>query len=352
MIMTEIIDFRSDTVTKPSPEMWEAVKSLTDADLGDDVEREDPTVNALEEKCAKLVGKEAALFVTSGTQGNLTSLLTHTQPGEEILIEEYAHIYKYEVGGAARLGGLVMRTYPSHKGIFDPFALQSVIHYAEDIHEIPTSMICLENTHNYHGGVILPVDLFQKTRKFADKNQLKVHLDGARIFNAAVAKNVPVSDFIQYVDSVQFCLSKGLCCPVGSIIAGSEEFIAKARKVRKMLGGGWRQAGILAAMGLVAVEENWIHRLQDDHRNAQLLAKGLQEILPDIHIEKPQTNIVMLPISQNLNPYELSQKLQKEGILQFDMGPRIRFVTHYGITKEDIEKSLPIIQKVILDTIN
>ncbi|RLI66771.1 MAG: threonine aldolase [Promethearchaeia archaeon] len=349
--MPQIFDFRSDTVTKPSSEMWEAIKSLKNDDLGDDVEREDPTVNKLEEKCAKLVGKEAALFVTSGTQGNLTSLLTHTHPGEEILIEEYAHIYKYEVGGAARLGGLVMRTYPSQKGIFDPFNLQPLIHYAEDIHEIPTTMICLENTHNYHGGVILPVDLFQNIRKFADSNNLKVHLDGARIFNAAVAKGIPASEFTQYVDSVQFCLSKGLSCPVGSIIAGSEEFITKARKIRKMLGGGWRQAGILAAMGLVAIEDNWIHRLQEDHQNAQLLARGIQDAFPDFHIEMPETNIVMLPVPENINAYELSQQLQKEGIYQFDMGPRIRFVTHYGITADDIENSILVIEKVILNAL-
>ncbi|WP_457556984.1 threonine aldolase family protein [Candidatus Harpocratesius sp.] len=349
--MPRIFDYRSDTVTKPSPAMWEAVKKLTNADLGDDVELEDPTINRLESKCAKLVGKEAALFVTSGTQGNLVSILTQTHPGEEILIEENAHIYKWEVGGAARIGGLVMRTFPSDKGIFDPKNLQYLIHYADDVHEVPTSMICLENTHNYHGGVVLPVELFEKTRKFADENNLKVHLDGARIFNASVSSGIPVSEYTKYVDSVQFCLSKGLACPVGSIIAGSQEFINKARKVRKMLGGGWRQAGILAAMGLVATEEKWISRLQEDHQNAQLLAKGLKEISPNLNINIPQTNIVMFPVPTNINPAKLSQDLKKHGILQHDIGQRLRFVTHYGLSAEDIEESIPIIQKVITEAI-
>jgi len=237
----KIIDLRSDTVTKPSPEMWEYVKSMGNSRLGDDVMGEDPTVNELEEKAAKIVGKEAALFVTSGSQGNLVSLLSQTKPGDEILLEELSHIYGHEVGSAARIGGLMIRTYPSNKGVPSFEYLQSLIRDKEDIHEPPSSLICAENTHNYHGGAIISIDVLKRIKEFASNNELKFHLDGARIFNAAVGLNVPVTEFTKYADTVMFCLSKGLSCPVGSIAAGSKESIIKARKFRKMLGDAWRR---------------------------------------------------------------------------------------------------------------
>ncbi|MEE9213930.1 MAG: threonine aldolase family protein, partial [Thermodesulfobacteriota bacterium] len=290
----KIVDLRSDTVTKPSPEMWEMIKSMDNSMLGDDVEREDPTVNILEEKAAHIVGKEAALFVTSGTQGNLVSLLSQTNPGEEILLEELSHIFGHEVGSAARIGGLMINTFSSKKGVPSLNHLQDLIRNKEDIHEPPTTLLCAENTHNFHGGAILKPEVLRELKSFAEKNELKFHLDGARIFNASVALNQPVTQFTRHVDSVMFCLSKGLSCPVGSIVAGPKEFISKARKFRKMLGGGMRQAGIIASFGLVALEPKWIKRLEDDHKNAKLLADGLDNLDSSIKVHKPDTNIVIV----------------------------------------------------------
>jgi len=347
-----IIDLRSDTVTKPSPEMWDAVKSLDNSKLGDDVEREDPTVNELETKAAKLMGKESALFVTSGTQGNLTSILSQTQPGEEVLLEEHCHIFKWEVSGISRIGGLIPRPFASNKGVFNPSDLEPLVNSETDGHHFNTSLITLENTHNYHGGIALKPGLFEDTRIFANKFDLKVHLDGARIFNSCVAQKIPITDFTKRVDSIQFCLSKGLSCPIGSIIAGSNDFIQKARIFRKLLGGGWRQAGIIAVMGLIALEKSWIERLAEDHGNAKLLAHGISELKGDIpiHILQPDTNIILIEFTKSLSHQKLLQlvaDLNKHGILCFDMGPRIRLVTHYGITKEDINYSIPIIQQTL-----
>ena len=339
-----IIDFRSDTVTKPSPQMWSKLKALENSDLGDDVEGEDPTVNELEQKAAKLVGKESALLATSGTQGNLIALLSQTVPGDEILIEERSHIYKWEVGGAARIGGLMVRTFPSNKGNFVPKKLQPLIRH-KDIHEPITSLICLENTHNDHGGIALHIDLFKDTKSFADKNNLKIHLDGARIFNAAVALNQPVTEFTKYVDSVQFCLSKGLACPIGSILAGSTELINKARKFRKMLGGGMRQAGIVAAMPLVALESNWIARLAEDQRNAFRLYEGLLDSGFQINIQKPDTNILMVEFPENVPMHKIVDSLNKAGIKTHDTAQRIRFVTHYGLNEDDVDYGIEVILK-------
>ena len=340
-----IVDFRSDTVTKPSPNMWKKLKSLENSDLGDDVEEEDPTVNELEHKAAKLFGKEAALLVTSGTQGNLIALLSQTEPGDEILIEERCHIYKWEVGGAARLGGLMVRPFSSNKGNFNPNKLQPLIRH-KDIHEPATTLICLENTHNDHGGIALSPDLFKATRSFAIKNDLKIHLDGARIFNAAVALNQPVTEFTKYVDSIQFCLSKGLACPVGSILAGSSEMIKRARKFRKMLGGGMRQAGIIAAMPLVALESEWIARLADDHKNAYRFYEGLKKTNLPIRVQKPDTNIIMVEFPENVFMPKIVDLLNDSGIKTFDTGQRIRFVTHFGINEDDIDYSVDLVRKV------
>ncbi|QEE15223.1 low specificity L-threonine aldolase [Promethearchaeum syntrophicum] len=339
-----IIDFRSDTVTKPSPEMWNKLKTLDNSNLGDDVEGEDPTVNELERKAAKLVGKEAAILASSGTQGNLISLLSQTSPGDEILIEERSHIYKWEVGGAARLGGLMVRTFPSNKGSFIPSKLQPLIRH-KDIHEPVTSLICLENTHNDHGGIALPISLFKETESFANKNNLKIHLDGARIFNAAVALNQPVTEFTKFVDSVQFCLSKGLSCPIGSILAGSSEMINKARKFRKMVGGGMRQAGIIAAMPLVALESKWIARLAEDQKNAFRLYEGLLDSGLKINVQKPDTNILMVGFPENAPMSKIIELLNNDGIKTHDTDQRIRFVTHYGLNEDDVDYSIEIILK-------
>jgi threonine aldolase len=337
----KIIDLRSDTVTKPSPEMWEYVKSMGNSRLGDDVMGEDPTVNELEEKAAKIVGKEAALFVTSGSQGNLVSLLSQTKPGDEILLEELSHIYGHEVGSAARIGGLMIRTYPSNKGVPSFEYLQSLIRDKEDIHEPPSSLICAENTHNYHGGAIISIDVLKRIKEFASNNELKFHLDGARIFNAAVGLNVPVTEFTKHADTVMFCLSKGLSCPVGSIAAGSKESIIKARKFRKMLGGGMRQAGIIAAFGLLALEPKWIKRLDEDHKNAKQLAQGLKNFNLPIKIHPTDTNIVIIEMLEKVRILKLITALNKAGVLAFNISKeKIRFVTHYGITTDDINYSI------------
>jgi threonine aldolase len=328
-------------VTKPSPEMWEMLRSLDNSNLGDDVEGEDPTINELEEKAAKIIGKEAALFVTSGTQGNLVSLLSQTKPGDEILLEELSHIFKNEVGSAARIGGLMIRTYPSNKGVPSFDHLQTLIRDNKDIHEPPTTLFSVENTHNYHGGVPVHPEVLKKMREFSDRNSLKFHLDGARIFNAAVGLGVHVTELTKYVDSVMFCLSKGLSCPVGSIVAGSKEFISSARRYRKMVGGGMRQAGIIASFGLIALETNWIHRLEEDHKNAKLLAKGLESYNLPVNIHKPETNIVIVELLKKARIFKIVNQLGKEGILSFNISKeKIRFVTHYGINEDDIQFSM------------
>jgi threonine aldolase len=342
------VDLRSDTVTKPSPEMWEMIKSMDNTKLGDDVIGEDPIVNELEKKAAKIVGKDAALLVSSGTQGNLVSLLSQTNPGNEILLEEKCHIVGHEVGSAARIGGLMVRTYSSNKGVPSIEHLQDLIRFKEDIHEPATTLICTENTHNFHGGAIVKPEILRNLNQFAQKNELKLHLDGARIFNAAVGLNISVIEFTKHADSIMFCLSKGLSCPVGSIVAGSKEFISKARKFRKMLGGGMRQAGIIASFGLIALEPNWIKRLEEDHKNAKLLAEGLKSFELPIKIHNPDTNIVILEFLKSPRIFKILTELGKEGILAFTISnKKIRFVTHYGIHEDDIQYCIDKIRTVL-----
>lgn len=344
----KIVDLRSDTITKPSPEMWEKVKSLDNSKIGDDVYGEDPTINELEEKAAKIMGKEAALYATSGTQGNLVSLLSHTNPGEEILLEELSHIYEHEFDGATRVAGLKIKRYPSNRGVPLLDELQNLIHIKEDAQKVPTTLLCAENTHNYHGGAIIKPEDLRNMKQFAEKNDLKFHLDGARIFNAAIGINMPVTEFTKHVDSVMFCLSKGLSCPVGSIVAGSKSLIMKARKFRKILGGGMRQAGIIASFGLIALEPKWIKRLEEDHKNAKLLAEGIENLDLPIKIQKPDTNILMISLPQDTRIIKVITTLNKEGILAFNIDKqRIRFVTHYGINEDDIQHSIKRIGEVL-----
>jgi threonine aldolase len=347
-----IVDLRSDTITKPSPEMWERIKSMDNSKLGDDVFGEDPTVNELERKAAQIIGKEAALLVTSGTQANLVSVLSHTNPGEEILLEELSHMYHNEVGGVARIGGLMIRTYPSNRGTPSIDVLQTMIHDRNNIHKSPTTLISAENTHNYHAGAIIKPEELKKIKNFAENNSLKFHLDGARIFNAAVATKKPVTEFTQHVDSLMFCLSKGLSCPVGSLVAGPKDFISKARKFRKMLGGGMRQAGIIAIFGLVALEMKWIQRLEEDHKNAKLLADALESFNLPIKIQKSDTNILIITLPEKSRILKIINGLNREGILAFNINERdIRFVTHYGITEDDIKYSVDKIGKVLIDNL-
>lgn len=336
--MKNFIDLRSDTVTLPTQEMREAMYR---AEVGDDVYGEDPTVKKLEEMAAEIMGKEAAMFVTSGTQGNQVSVMTHTHPGDEIILEEKSHIITYEVGGIGYLAGVQARLIPGKKGVMDPSDIEAAIR-EEDIHFPRTSLICVENTHNRAGGTVIPLDVLKRTYEIAQKHGIPVHMDGARIFNAATYLGVPAREIAQYADSVMFCLSKGLCAPVGSIVAGNREFISRARKFRKMLGGGLRQAGVLAAAGIVALEK-MVGRLKEDHENARLLAEGLNAV-PGISIdmETVQTNIVICDISGlEINADEFSRRLLTRGIkVNGGSGFSVRFVTHYGIDREDISRAV------------
>ncbi|MCG0276009.1 MAG: low-specificity L-threonine aldolase [Thermosediminibacteraceae bacterium] len=347
--MGNFIDLRSDTVTLPTQEMREAMYR---AEVGDDVYGEDPTVKKLEEMAAEIMGKEAAMFVTSGTQGNQVSIMTHTHPGEEIILEEKSHIFTYEVGGIGYLAGVQARLIPGKKGVMDPSDIEAAIR-ENDIHFPKTSLICVENTHNRAGGTVIPLDILKKTYEVAKKHGIPVHMDGARIFNAATFLGVPVKEIARYADSVMFCLSKGLCAPVGSIVAGSKEFIERARKFRKMLGGGLRQAGFLAAAGIVALEK-MTGRLKEDHENARLLAEGLNAI-PGIFIdmETVQTNIVICDISGlRINADEFAKRLFKKGIkVNGGSGYQVRFVTHYGIDRNDILTTVEAVKEIAQETL-
>lgn len=344
MIKNEIIDLRSDTVTLPTKEMMEAISQ---AELGDDVFEEDPTVNQLEEIAAKKMGKQSALLVTSGTQANLISLIANTNHGEQVILESQSHIYWYEVGGVSSIAGLFPKTVKSKYGAPTPDEIIAAI-TPKDIHFPRTSLICLENTHNRHGGTIIEPKKILAISKIAKNNKLKLYLDGARIFNAAVALEIDVKQIAQYFDNLMFCLSKSLCCPVGSIIVGSKEFIAKARKLRKLLGGGMRQSGIIAAPGIVALD-SMIDRLKEDHNNAKYLAKQLSSI-PGISIDegRVQTNIVMCNItSLKISDEKFIRELEKMKILALNLGKnKIRMVTHRGIEKEHIDKTVNAISNI------
>ncbi|MCW3989889.1 MAG: low-specificity L-threonine aldolase [Candidatus Bathyarchaeota archaeon] len=330
------LDFRSDTVTWPSPEMREASYKAV---LGDDVYGDDPTVNELETIAAEILGKEAALFVTSGTQGNAAAILAHTNRGDEIILEERSHIYLNEVGGLAVLGSLMARTLKGENGWLKPDDIRGAIRI-ENIHRPTTALLCIENTHNTSGGIPLTVDQMKADWNVAKEHGLNVHLDGARVFNAAVALGVDVKEISQYADSVQLCLSKGLAAPIGSMVMGSEDFILRARKYRKMLGGGMRQAGIIAAPGIIALTK-MVDRLADDHANAKLLEEGLRKI-NGIEILYPvKTNMVYIDIGGlGWNGDDWGEACGKLGWKCRGSGTTLRLCTHYGIEREDIEAFL------------
>jgi threonine aldolase len=340
----KVIDLRSDTITHPTPEMR---KAMFEAEVGDDVYREDPTVNRLEAMAAEMMGKEAALFTTSGTQSNLIGVLTHTNHGDEIILGDEAHIIWYEVGGAAALGGVIMRTVPTDsRGRLNPDDIERAIR-GKDIHYPQTTLLCLENTHNRCGGTVLTPDYTDEVCKLAHARGLKVHLDGARIFNAAVALGVPASALVRNSDSVALCLSKGLSAPVGSLLCGSKDFIERARKFRKMLGGGMRQAGIIAAAGIVALE-TMVDRLAEDHANARRLAEGLAGI-KGIRLAQDDipTNIVMFHISPPLSPVEFIEALGRTGVkIGLRDGRPFRAVTHCMVSSSDIDEALTRIEAV------
>jgi threonine aldolase len=339
----EMIDLRSDTVTKPTEAMR---KAMYEAEVGDDVYGEDKTVRRLEELAAEMLGKEDALFVTSGTQGNQIAVLTHCQPGNEIILEADSHIFYYEGAAISAFAGVQPRTIAGHRGQMSVNDIENAIR-VDDIHMPETSLICIENTHNRAGGAIVPLSNIKDIYSLAQSKQIPIHLDGARLFNAAVASNTKLSDYGAQTDSIQVCLSKGLGAPIGSIIAGTSSFIDHARKWRKRLGGGLRQVGVIAAPGIIALN-SMVSRLDEDHTNAQLLAEGLKNI-PQLTVENEvDTNIVVVNISATqFNVDHFLHLLKENGILAVPFGKEtVRFTTNYHITKEDIKDALTIIQKV------
>ena len=340
------IDLRSDTVTRPTPEMREA---MAHAEVGDDVFLEDPTVNRLQEMAAAMLGKEAALFVPSGTMGNQICIRLHTQPGQEVIAEERSHIFNAEMAAMAAISGLLARPVRGEDGLLDWPSIEAAIRLAPVYYLARTGLVALENSHNFAGGAVMPVERMEEICNRAHETGLPVHLDGARIFNAATALNRDVTELARPFDSVMFCLSKGLCAPVGSLIVGSREFIERARTVRKMYGGGMRQVGVLAAAGVVALEK-MTGRLAEDHANAQLLARGIAGI-PGLKVdpEKAHTNIVVFDVSDSgLSINEWLERLKARGVLAIGINAReMRCVTHHDVSRHDCETALGAIREII-----
>jgi len=344
------IDFRSDTVTWPTPAMREA---MARARVGDDVYGEDPTVCELEALAAEMTGKEAALFVASGTMGNLVGILAHAGRGDEAIVGEDAHTYRFEAGGMAALGGVFPRVLPTdERGRLDVAAVETAVS-PQDAHFPHTRLILVENSYGSKGGYPLPPAYFADIRTVADRHGLAVHMDGARLFNAAVAQNIPASAITQYVDSVTFCLSKGLCAPVGSVLCGSKAFIAQAHRIRKSVGGGMRQAGVLAAAGLISLRD-MVERLADDHRRAQDLAQGLAQI-PGVVVqpEMVKTNMVFFGLSEEIGiaAVAIAEALQQRANVW--VGPQsersFRAVTHYWIGDREIETFLAALREILAE---
>ena len=334
------MDFRSDTVTQPTQAMREAMFT---APVGDDVYGDDPTVNELEQFAAELAGFEAALFTTSGTQANLLGLMAHCERGDEYLCGQQAHNYKYEAGGAAVLGSIQPQPIENNPDGTLPFDKLAAAIKPDDMHFARTHLLSLENTIN---GKVLPLTYLAEARDFVNTHNLKLHLDGARVFNAAVALDVPVKEIAQYFDSMTICLSKGLCAPVGSLLLGSKEYIAKARRLRKMVGGGMRQAGILAAAGKLAITEQ-VLQLKQDHINAKTLAQGLAE-LPGFSVNPDlvQTNIVFAKLEPQVDIASIAEKLKQQDII-ITPGNPIRFVTHKDISEQDVATFLSALKSLL-----
>ena len=343
-----IIDLRSDTVTIPTPEMREA---MAQAEVGDDVYGEDPTINYLQDKTAAMLGKEAGLFVASGTMGNLVAMLAHCERGDEVILGDQSHTFMYEAGGISALGGVHSRQLPNQaNGTLDLGDIQLAIRPDDEHHPI-TKLIVLENTHNRCGGVALSTKYTQAVGRIARQNNLRLHLDGARLFNAALAQDVKPAELAEPTDSVTICLSKGLCAPVGSVLCGTRSFITKAHRIRKQLGGGMRQAGILAAAGIVALDE-MVDRLAEDHRRAKKLAHGLKQI-PEIVLDEgsPYTNMIFLSLAngkKESSAEDVAQRLDERGVKVGVVRPsRFRLVTHYWIDDDAVDRALQVFSEVL-----
>ena len=332
------IDLRSDTVTRPSPEMRRA---MAEAEVGDDVFGDDPTVLRLQDYAAELIGKQAGLYVPSGTMSNQAALHAQTAPGDEIFVHAKAHIVENEQGGCAVLSGLQTRVFDSDDGTLDLDEVEHYFHIDDDVHHPRTTLVAVENTHNYCGGVVYPLDKLRELRAFCDRQGMIMHLDGARVCNAAVALGVPVAEITALFDSVSVCLSKGLGAPVGSVLLGSETMISRARRARKLFGGGMRQAGIIAAGGLYALEHN-IERLADDHRRARVLGERLARV-PGLTLDKRklQTNMVFVDTHDvGLPAARVVELVAAEGVLAVNNAPwSVRFVTHLDVDDEDVEEA-------------
>jgi threonine aldolase len=341
-----MIDLRSDTVTRPTPAMRAAMHS---AEVGDDVFGEDPTVNRLEERVANLLGHESALFVPSGTMSNQIAVKAHTQPGDELLCDVNCHVYNYEVGGPAALSGVTCRPLDGDHGVLDVCHLEGKVRPTDDDHVVRTRLVCLENTHNRGGGRVYPLEKVKAIRAWTRRHGLALHLDGARLWNAVVATGTPARGWGEQFDSVSVCFSKGLGAPVGSALAGPRDFIARARKVRKLLGGGMRQAGVLAAAALYALDHH-VDRLAEDHAHARVLARAVRDT-PGLRLDPPevQTNLVWFDVDPDLGTArEMGERLARHGVLVHVAGPqRIRACTHLDVSSAQAEQAAELIRRVV-----
>jgi threonine aldolase len=342
--MKHPIDLRSDTVTRPTPAMR---KAMAEAEVGDDVFGEDPTVNTLQEKVANLLGKEAALFVPSGTMANQLSIKSHTQPGDEVIIEASSHPYNFEGGAGAALSGVQFQCLKGVRGILEASQIEEAVR-PTDHHFAVTRLVCLENTHNRGGGSIYPLEKMAEIYRLAKSKGLLVHLDGARLWNASLVTGIKPNEYAQWADSVSVCLSKGLGAPIGSLVAGSKPFIERVHRFRKMFGGGMRQVGIIAAAGIYALDHH-LERLKEDHQNAKRLGVGLKEFkgvsIDPRHVE---TNIVIFDVANTrMTANQMAEAMKKEGVLIHAFGKtQIRLVTHLDVSAEDIEKTLKSFERV------
>jgi threonine aldolase len=343
--MPDIIDLRSDTVTRPTPAMRAAIAA---AEVGDDVFNEDPTVRRLEERVAAVLGKEAALFVPSGTMSNQIGIKAHTQPGDEMVCEASCHVYNYEAGGPAVLSGVTCRTVEGDYGVLDVSQLEDKVRPVND-HLVRTRLVCLENTHNRGGGRIYPIEKVQAISQWARQNGLIMHLDGARLWNAVVATGIPAKEWARHFDSVSVCFSKGLGAPIGSALCGPREFITRARRVRKLFGGGMRQAGVAAAGALFALE-NHVERLADDHRNARVIAQAVADTL-GLRLDPPEveTNLIFFQVDPELGTAQsVAAALKARGVLVGATAPqRIRACTHLDVSAAQAERAADTIRQAL-----